>query len=510
MNERPVRLAGKAVIWQSIQMGAVKGIFMLRILVLARLLTPDDFGLVTIAISAMSLLLGLTNLGIIPALVQSQETTDDHYDAAWSIGLIRAVLIAIILFFAAPLIATIFAESRATPIIRVFSVIPILEALTSIKLAALNKNLVFRPLSIMRMVIALVHASVSIALAQSFGVWALVIGVVSGAVTNLIISYIIAPYRPRFLLKWIVVRPIIKFGRWIFINEIIAIITSNVFKVVISRQIGAEGLGLYYLATQLAHLPIEIASETFGNVAFPLFSRLKNDVLKATRVFGALFTSMAALLFPVCAFLIFLAPSITSQVFGPGWNGTEQVIQALSLVTMIAIFGEAATPVLKGFGQPKLIVLIEFVQSSLLIALVWVLTARYGLVGAAIAWIPATTIAQFISSHFLMKILDHPMSKIRRPIGAVLLITIISTVIAVLVNNLVSGIIGLVLAAILSFGSAAILLWFADHRYSLGFISNLILAFPQAAVFLSFSTGNKLSEVRLENENTAASDKRET
>jgi hypothetical protein len=102
MDERPVRLAGKALVWQSIQMGGEKGIFMLRILVLTRLLTPDDFGLIAIATSAMGMLLGLSNMGIVPALIQSQDTNDHHYDAVWTIGVIRAIFIAGIMVVAAP------------------------------------------------------------------------------------------------------------------------------------------------------------------------------------------------------------------------------------------------------------------------------------------------------------------------------------------------------------------------------------------------------------------------
>jgi O-antigen/teichoic acid export membrane protein len=509
MDERPVRLAGKALVWQSIQMGGEKGIFMLRILVLTRLLTPDDFGLIAIATSALGMLLGLTNMGIVPALIQSQDTNDHHYDAVWTIGVIRAIFIAGIMVIAAPLIASIFAEPRAIPIIRIFAVIPIMEALASVKVAALNRNLLFRPLATMRLSNAFVHAAVSIALAEAYGVWDLVAGMISSAAMMLVISYFIAPYRPRFYLEWSVIRPIFNFGRWIFVNDLIALLAANVLKVVISRQIGASGLGLFYLASHLAFLPAEIASETFGNVAFPLFSRLKNDVSKATRVFGAMFTSMAALLFPVCAFLIFLAPSITREVFGSEWLGTEQVIQVLALVTMIGIFGEATAPVLKGFGQPRLIAFIELIQSALLIALVWIFTTRFGLVGAAIAWIPATGVSQFLSAYFLQKILDRPLSILKRPISAVLVITMISTLLAVVSTILVPGIIGLGLAGILLLGSSFSLLWYADRRYSLGFLSNLISAFPQVEVLLSLIYRKKWGEVNMDGESSVASDKRE-
>jgi O-antigen/teichoic acid export membrane protein len=479
--ERPVKLAGKALIWQSIQMGGVKIIFMLRILILARLLTPDDFGLVTIATSAMGLLLGLTNLGILPALVQGQDTGEEHYNAAWTLGLIRATIIAVILLTAAPFIAIIFAEPRAIPIIRAFAIIPLLEAMTSIKVAALNRNLLFRPLAFLKLIDASIHAAISIALAQSFGVWALVIGMIGGSTAVLVFSYFIAPYRPKLSLNIAAAQSIIRFGRWIFVSGLIALLAGNVIRIVISRQLGTTGLGLYYLATQLAFLPAEIASETFGNVAFPLFSRLKNDIAQATRVFGALFTSMAALLYPVCAFLIVLAPTITREVFGPSWAGTEQVIQVLALVTMVGIFGEATGPVLKGFGQPYRNSFVELIQSMLVISFVWVLTSRFGLVGAALAWLPAVTVSQFISAHFIQQVLNRPFLGLHRPVIAILTITMISALIALTASRIIPDILGLMVAGILSILSMLSLLWISDRRFSLGFARNLVSAFPQVA-----------------------------
>jgi O-antigen/teichoic acid export membrane protein len=487
LMDRPIKLAGKAFIWQSIQMGGVKAIFMLRILILARLLTPDDFGLVAIATSAMGLLLGLTNIGILPALVQGQDIDEDHYHVAWTFGLIRAAIISTILFFAASYIATIFAEPRAIPIIKAFAAIPLLEALTSMKVAALNRHLLFRPLAVLKLIDAGVHAAVSIVLAQAYGVWALVAGMIVSTAVTLVISYILAPYRPRLVLNWTLARPIINFGRWIFIMGLISLISGNVLRIVISRQIGVAGLGLYYLATQLAFLPAEIAHETFGNVAFPLFSRLKNDIAQATRVFGALFTSMAALLYPVCAFLIVLAPTITQEFFGPSWEGTEQVIQVLALVTMIGIFGEATGPALKGFGQPYRNAFIELVQSLLVISFVWVLTSRFGLVGAAMAWLPAITLSQFISARFIQQILERPFIGLQRPVLAVLSITLISAMVAWTTSNLIPGIVGLILAGGLSGLSVLSLVWVTDRRFSLGFIRNLASAFPQVAALLGVS-----------------------
>jgi len=484
LPERPARLAGNAVIWQAVQMGGVKAISLLRILVLARLLTPVDFGLVAIGTTAMGFLLNVTNFGMIPALVQGEEMDEAQYDAAWTIGIVRSLLIAAVMIAAAPLIASIFAEPRAVTFIRILALHPVLEALSSIKLARLNRNLLFRPLSFLHLADGFVDGVVSIAVAMVFGIWGLVAGMLAGVATTAIGSYILAPHRPRLFLEREAIRPLIRFGRWIFITSLIVMVGSYVLRIVISRQLGAAELGLYYLATQLAFLPAEVAGQVVGNVAFPLYARLQNDIAQATRVFRAIYTSLAALLFPICALIIVLAPSLTREILGPNWAGTEPVIQILALATMIGIFGEAVAPVLKGYGQPYRITLIELIQSGMIISLVWVLTKRFGLVGAALSWLPAVTLSQFLSAHFIRQILHQPFAGLRRPMIAVLVITGISAAIAGVAHLLIPGLVGIVVGAALAALATGGLLWVSDRRFSLGFVRNLAWAFPQIAAFV--------------------------
>ncbi len=238
------------------------------------------------------------------------------------------------------------------------------------------------------------------------------------------------------------------------------------------------------MATQLAFLPSDVASEAVGAVAFPLFARLQNDVQQATRVFRVLFSGLAAVLYPVCALIIVFAPSLTHEVLGPNWAGTEELIRILALVVMIGIFGEAAVSVFKGLGQPYRITLLEVVQTSITVALVWILTKQFGLAGAALAWLPAISFSQILSAFFLQRILNQPFRGLQKPLTAVLVAMGSCVVIAAAFRNLAPGLSGLVIAIALGMASAITLLWLADRRYNLGFAHNFALAFPQFASFL--------------------------
>ena len=105
MKEASFKNAGNALLWRSLQQGGVKLIFFGRLIILARILSPDDFGLLAIASIAIDVLMRITNLGMIPALVQRQSAADEHYDAAWTVGLVRAFLIFGVTALSAPIIA---------------------------------------------------------------------------------------------------------------------------------------------------------------------------------------------------------------------------------------------------------------------------------------------------------------------------------------------------------------------------------------------------------------------
>jgi lipopolysaccharide exporter len=475
------------MVWNAIQLFGNKGVFLLRMLILARLLLPEDFGMFAIATSATGFLLSITNFGLIPAVVQAKNMDETKYAAVWTFDMTRSILIASLTVIFAPLIADIFAEPLAVPIIQVLALRPLFESMISIKVTAFNRNLSFRPLTYLRIAEAIANTIISIWLARYIGVWALVFGALGGTITMVIISYILAPYRPRFLFDWKAIQPLMNFGWWVLVTSLVSMAGNYGLRIVISRQLGAEGLGLYFIAMQLAYLPSDFARELVGAVAFPLFARLQNDISQATRAFRALFSGLAAILYPVCALLIVLAPSLTHYVLGPNWRGTEDAIRILTVVVMIGVFGEVAVTVFRGFGQLYRITALEVIQSLVTISFVWILTSRFGLVGSAMAWLPAILLSQLFSIYFIHNMLDRPFQGLKRPLMAIVAATGLCAIVSVTASQLIPGIAGLVIACALGVFTTAWLIWAADRRYNLGFARNLTMVFPQFTAFLGFN-----------------------
>ena len=252
--------AGTAMRWRAAQLAGIQAIYFVRLLILARLLAPDAFGLLAIATVALGVMLQLSDVGMIPALVQRRDATVEHYNAAWTVGLLRASLVAALLICAAPAGARLFGEPRATPIIQALALRPIIEAAASIGVARLTRELRYRDLAFMYVPGAMIDMVTAITMAPSLGVWALVAGALAGAMTTTLLSYAFAPHRPGFVFRTEAIAPLVRFGRWVMLTGAVGLIGSTMLQVVLSRRLGAGALGQYFLASKVAGLPFSAVS----------------------------------------------------------------------------------------------------------------------------------------------------------------------------------------------------------------------------------------------------------
>lgn len=489
MADRLAPRAGNAFLWQAARLGGSKIIFLARMLVLARLLAPEDFGLMAIAILGVEMLLTFSEFGMVPSLVQQPQPSVRQYHCAWTLGLTRALGVAGILYVVAPAIAALYAEPRAIPLLRVMAFRPLLEAAASIRVAELVRELQFRSLAVLHLSDAVVNAALSIALAPIAGVWALPAGILAGKGTYLVFSYILAPCAPRLAFDRVVAAPLLQFGRWVFAVAIISFVGRSIVQAVISRTLGVGALGVYSLAARLAFLPSEFTSELVGAVAFPLYVKVRGNVEQATRVFRSLTLGLAAVLLPGSVLLIALAPSLVTFVLGPRWEGSAPVIQVLVAGGLVGLMSDVLAPMFQGFGQPRRQVATEVVQSLVLIGAVWPLAGAAGLVGAAAAWVPAGLAAQGLGMLYAHQILRQPFAGLTTPLVALTGIGLAGGAVAFAAARAVPGAAAVPVALAVSVPAVLALEWALDRRFRLGLLEDLRQLFPALNRVLPASVG---------------------
>ena len=481
MSPALARQAGTALLWKGIQLFGSRTISLARYLVLAHLLVPDEFGLFAIALVPLEVLSSATDFGMIPALVQRNESDDRTYDIAWTIGLARAAAISGSVLLAAPLLAELFAEPRATGVLRLLALRPLIGACASIKVADLERRLQFRPLTLIEVPATFAGAVASVALASAFGVTALVAGALIGSATRTAMSYALAPHRPRLVFDVAPARSLFRFGRWVFLTGLVAVGGDAVLRAVISRRLGAEELGLYFLAANLAALPNDVVSELVVAVAFPVHALIQADVRRVGRTFRATVIAMAAVLCPVYALLIALAPQLVHYLLGARWTAAEPILPLLAIAGILGISYDATAPMLEGRGEPHKVTVLHAIISITVVLLAWPLAGTYGLVGAALAWLLAQGVMLIACVIFSRRILHGSVTGLAKPISAIVAASIAGGVTALALRGALPGVVGLVATVLAACGMTAIILLGLEMRFDLGLGRDVTQAFPRIA-----------------------------
>jgi O-antigen/teichoic acid export membrane protein len=348
----------------------------------------------------------------------------------------------------------------------------------------LTRQFRFRSLATLWLIEALTNTVVTIALASTLGVWALVVGALSAPIVMSILSYVAAPHRPRLRFDSAAIGELVRFGRWVFVTALIGLAGRSVLQATISRQLGVVELGMYSLAAKLAFLPAEISGAVIGSVAFPLFSRLQSNAEKTAIAFRTLFTGLIALILPVVAMLVVLSSTLVREVLDEKWQGTGPIIAILAVACAIGIFGDVVVPMFFGMGRPQRVTVLEALQSTVLILAVWLLAQDYGLFGAASAWIPAVLASQVLSVIYLRTHAPHCLSGLGAPMGAVLVASLAAAGIAALIDSVISGLAGLVVAATAGLAVAAAIILLADRWIHLGMVRSVQRVFPRVGRWL--------------------------
>jgi lipopolysaccharide exporter len=405
--------------WRAIQLAGVQGIYLLRLLVLARLLAPDAFGLVAIAMLAIGIVARVTDLGVIPALVQRGSATKAEFDAAWTVGLLRALSIALVLTAFAEPMASLFGAPAAAPVVRALAWRPVIEAAASIGIVRLTRELQFRRLAMIALPAAAVDFGVAVATASSLGVWSLVVGSLAGSATTVLLSYSLAPHAARISLRFAAIRPLIHFGRWVLATGLVALAGSSLTQLAVSRIEGAAALGLYFLAWRVAFMPVDAISTVVSAVAFPMFARLRYETRETAATFGRLLTGQVFILLPGYALVFVLAPALEAAL-GGRWQGTAPMIRILSIAAVTGILGELVGPMLMGRGRPERAFRLEAVQTGVMLLVLYPLVAALGTPGAALAWLAGNVAALIVTVGWLRSMIPGGVSIRLRPLLAAL------------------------------------------------------------------------------------------
>ena len=366
-------------------------------IVVIRLLSPSDYGLMAMAVFSLSFLYLLNTFGLDAVLVQKRDLDAITQRQVFGILILLNMFFFLLLFLAAVPIAKFFGEPRLVAIIRVLSFQFVVLIFETLPRAQLERQIDFKNMSIVDLITMMLGSLITLILAFSgLGVWALVFGSLTTVATRTVGLNIIAPCWcwPSFSLRGM--HQSISFGGFATVDRGLWFLFSEIDKFIGGKLLGKELLGFYAVANHLASLPITKVASLINAVALPAFSQAQNDLekvgsylLKAVRV-------MSIVAFPIFLGMSSVAPELVELFLGGKWRDASLPLQILSLVMPLRMVSILLPPLLWGVGQPRVSATNHLI-AAVTMSVAFYVGAGWGPAGLALAWLSAYPLVFLVS-----------------------------------------------------------------------------------------------------------------
>ncbi|OGH02453.1 MAG: hypothetical protein A2798_02230 [Candidatus Levybacteria bacterium RIFCSPHIGHO2_01_FULL_37_17] len=376
----------RGVSWMSALRLATRAASFLKIAVLARFLSPAQFGLFGVASIALSLLEVLTQTGINIFLVQSKKEIEEYVDSAWVVSILRGAFIGLLIILLSPFLAEFFNTPEALNILLLISIVPFIKGFINPSEIKFQKNLNFAYEFWFRSIIFVVDAAIAIifsVLTQS--VYGLVLGLIAGAVLEVVLSFAIIKPWPRFNVNFSHVREILHRGKWVTAYSVFDYFGENLDDILVGRVLGTPVLGIYQVAYRISTMPISEIANVVSPVVFPVYARIVEDNKRLIRAFlkTSFLTALAAV---VMGTIIFVYPrEIVLIVLGEQWLSAIPVLQLLSIYGVLRAIVSPSYAVFLAKGEQKHVTLVILVRLLALSLFIYPFIKTFGLVGAGYA-----------------------------------------------------------------------------------------------------------------------------
>jgi len=388
---------------------------LVMLVVIANFLAPADFGLMAIALVTLGALESLSELGLDKALIQRSEADVDRYlDTAWTLQIARGVAIAVVLFLAAPLAADFFGEPRATAVIRVIGLGPLILGAQNPGVMYLDKNMEFHRRFVYEVGGSFSYVVSGVALAVVLGnVWALVFGVLVDRTVRLLASYLLHDYRPRPAFDRELARELYGFGKWITASMVIYFLFTSGDDAFVGWYLSATALGFYQIAYRFSNAPATEVTQIVSEVAFPAYASVQGSVAKLREGFFRTLQVTTVVSFPMAAGIFAISPVFVEAFLGETWEPVVPVMQILAVHGAMRSFGATFGPLFEAVGRPDYSTKLQALNLVILAALIYPLTARWGIDGTALAVLGVSVIVP-VPVYLVLKVVDGSLVRFLR------------------------------------------------------------------------------------------------
>lgn len=376
-NELDISKAAiRGTAWRYIAMFTGKLMVFLSTIVLARVLTKDDFGLVGYAVTVIAFLEGVSDLGVMAAVIYFPDDKKRSSTAFW-INQATGLIFFIGIWFAAPSVAVFFNDERVVGVTRTLSLTFPLLSLSYVHESILRKNLSFKRSFIPSFLRSVAKGVASIGFALGgFGAWSLIWGQLCGTLIATTAFWIVTPWKPEFYFNVQMAYELLKYGVVFIASEMVAIFLLNIDYLLVGRYLGSEQMGVYTLAFRLPDLLILEFARTLSNVLFPIYAQVRGQTGSMSRAFFLATRYISILTIPMGVGLALVAKPFIIVFFSEKWSEAIPVVQGIAIYATLLSIVHNINSVYYAEGRPQILTWIGLIRLAILFpVLFWVVTA---------------------------------------------------------------------------------------------------------------------------------------
>jgi O-antigen/teichoic acid export membrane protein len=382
LREKTVRSASLTVTTQLLRTGYDLGVAM----VMARWLSPAEYGLVAMVYPLTGLMGMFKDLGLSAATVQKEDIRDEQVSFMFWVNVVLAVFLSLVIAAASPWVGRFYGDNRTTGILLALTMTLVLGGLTTQHQAILQRRMKFGQMAGIDLGTTVLRGATGMVTAiLGWSYWSLVAMAISGTLINCIAVWIVAGWRPSRPRIPAGMRDIFHFGGGLTVSRLCWFLSGNVDKLLIGKTLGAASLGVYNRAFQLLLIPIDQLFTPVSQVIISALSRLGGDpgaLRRGVREIGEL---MMLAITPAMAIIYVLAPEIVRIVLGPAWNEAVPIFRGLALSALVLPVNYLCGAVLQSAGRTD--ALMRWAPVTMVISIVSIaIGLRWGAAGVAHAW----------------------------------------------------------------------------------------------------------------------------
>lgn len=457
------------IFWSLLQKVGARGVSFVVMIILARLLTPADFGMIGMLMIFIQVSQAIVEGGFNLALIQKKDTDELDFSSVFWINLVASIFLYVLVFVGAPYIAEFYEQPVLTKLVRVLSLVFVINAFSIVQEAKLTKEMKFKTLMWVHLPSTVLAGVVSVIMAyKDFGVWSLLVFQVINRLAFSIQIWIYAKWKPLLTFQWQRVKTLFNFGSKLLVAKIVGVIYNNIFLVVIGKFYPVKNVGYYQNSFNLVNTPAGTITSVLGSVTFSAFSSIQDDNQRLKTGYKKVMQQAFFWICPTYIFAGVLAVPLFDFVFGAQWLPAVPYFRWLCIVGILAPLNTYNLNIVNVKGRSDMFLKLQLVRRGItILAIIAVLLLTTGITALLIVQATSALFTFFLFSYFSGKFIDYPLSEQLKDIYPVFFLSIgIALVIFFIDQRLVIETHNIV-RLLAGFGAGGSLYWFFSHRLKL-------------------------------------------